>query len=370
MIFAVVIILFLYLSALLILGMGYRRESLKKAEKSEPKNRFSIIIPFRNEAENLPDLLKSLSFLKYPLQYFEIIFINDESDDNSEDIILNSQLNLEFKILQNERMSLSPKKDAILKGIDQSQFDWIVTTDADCVLPQKWLKKINDFINHFEPEMILGPVIYKKDHKPSTFFQLLDNISLQFVTRGAVGLKIPVMANGANLIYKKSVFKELEGFSGNKNIASGDDVFLLEKFRKRNPKKVIFLNSDKAIVETKPVNSWTEIINQRVRWASKTKHQKNWFVLLLGIIVTITNFLIPICFIFLIFPYPDKLFFILFIALKISADFFVLFTTKRFYKFSFNPFRFFFHNLLYSVLFPVIFFRSIKGNYNWKSRNY
>lgn len=370
MIVAIFIILFLYLTIFIILAIGYHQASLKKAKTSSPEHHFSVIIPFRNEAENLLELLKSLSLIKYPKEFFEVIFIDDESIDNSEEIIRNFRLNFDFKILKNERKTNSPKKDAVLVGINNSKYDWIVTTDADCVVPKMWLNTINDYIISFNPEMLAGPVFYKNDERNTSFFQILDNLSLQFVTRGTMGLKLPIMANGANFIYRKKTFFKLNGFEGNQDIASGDDVFLLEKFRKENPQSIVFINSYEAIVETKPVKSWTEIINQRVRWASKTKHQKNPFAMFTGIIVTATNFLVPICFLAIVLSASNKLFFGMFLIVKVLSDLMVVFTTSRFYSFKLNLFKFIPYNFLYSIIFIFIFFRSIKGTYNWKSRNF
>jgi hypothetical protein len=62
----------------------------------------------------------------------------------------------------------------------------------------------------------------------SHHFQQLDLVSLQGATIGSFGIGKGFMCNGANLAYKKSLFQELNGFR-NDTIASGDDVFLLQK---------------------------------------------------------------------------------------------------------------------------------------------
>ena len=66
---------------------GFKTMKIFPSERIHPKTRFSIIIPFRNEAENLPNLLKTIAELNYPSELFEIIFVNDASDDHSETII-------------------------------------------------------------------------------------------------------------------------------------------------------------------------------------------------------------------------------------------------------------------------------------------
>ena len=53
----------------------------------KPKTSFSIIVPFRNEAENLPKLLHTISLLDYPCDLFEVILVDDGSTDNTENIV-------------------------------------------------------------------------------------------------------------------------------------------------------------------------------------------------------------------------------------------------------------------------------------------
>jgi hypothetical protein len=70
-------------------------------------------------------------------------------------------------------------------------------------------------------------------------FQQLDLTSLQGATIGSFGLNKAFMCNGANFAYTKSLFEKLNGFDGNNKIASGDDVFLLQKAVEKFPEKFI-----------------------------------------------------------------------------------------------------------------------------------
>ncbi|MCB0465985.1 MAG: glycosyltransferase, partial [Aequorivita sp.] len=231
-------------------------------EETKPLTHISVVIPFRNEVENLPNLLKTIDKLKYPSEMFEIIFVNDASEDTSETIISAAIEKSKFsiKLIQNKRISNSPKKDAISEAIKNSNFEWIVTTDADCELPQNWLKTLDGFIQKNNPAMVCGPVIYESNGSFIENFQQLDGLSLQAVTIGSFGLSNQLLCNGANLAYQKNAFIKVNGFSGNNHIASGDDIFLLEKMKKAFPKRVQFLKSKDAIVTTKSQQKWRNII--------------------------------------------------------------------------------------------------------------
>ena len=240
MIFIFIIITIIYLCFMGSFIVGFHKIPEFKYQNSEEKTAFSILIPFRNEAKNLEKLIDSIIELNYPKELFEVIFIDDASEDDSIEIIknrfsANPNSTINFKIISNERKTKSPKKDAISLAIYKAKYDWMVTTDADCQLPTFWLDSFNDFIQKNNTQFIAAPVKYNHDNTFLYRFQILDMLSLQGATIGGFGLKKPFLCNGANLAYRKDTFIEVNGFNGNGNIASGDDIFLLEKITKLYP---------------------------------------------------------------------------------------------------------------------------------------
>jgi glycosyltransferase involved in cell wall biosynthesis len=131
----------------LILGFDKVKTFVKTDEK--PSTKFSIIVPFRNEEKNLPKLLKSISNLNYPKELFEIIMVDDFSTDTSERVYIKWRMEnglIETTLLENLRLSNSPKKDAISRAIPILKHEWVVTTDADCVVKKDWLLTLDNFI--------------------------------------------------------------------------------------------------------------------------------------------------------------------------------------------------------------------------------
>lgn len=351
---------------------GFKKVPLLSTEEIIPATQFSVVIPFRNEAENLPNLLKTINTLNYPSEMFELIFVNDASEDNSEAIISNGIERSLFSIkpIQNKRTTHSPKKDAISEAIKNSKFGWIVTTDADCELPKNWLKTLDTFIQKNNPVMVCGSVLYKSNESFIENFQQLDGLSLQAVTIGSFGLKNPMLSNGANLAYCKAAFLEVNGFSGNDHIASGDDIFLLEKMKKTFPKQVLFLKSIETIVSTKPQNSWKNVINQRIRWASKTSKQKNLTSLLLGFLVLFTNISLLALPIFMVFD-PENLFvYGSLLLFKIITDYLLLRQTSLFFNEKVVFWKFLWQPFIYAIIVLLVAFGSIRGNYTWKGRSF
>ena len=126
-------------------------------------------------------------------------------------------------------------------------------------------------------------------------------MSLIGSTIGSFGIKKPFICNGANLCYSKKIFIELNGFSGNEAIASGDDIFLLEKMIEKYPAKLHYLKIEEATVLTHSESTWRHFLNQQIRWASKSASYSNVFSKFIGIIILSENLLILITIIFAIF---------------------------------------------------------------------
>ncbi len=366
-----------YFFCMLLIFMGFLKLEKFKYQPSIGIIRFTIIIPFRNEAENLPKLVYSLQNIKYPRHLFEIIFVDDASEDDSVSILANcltSKLNVEnplnFRIIENSRFSKSPKKDAITKAVKISHFEWIVTTDADCAVPSTWLNCLDNYIQNKEVNMICGPVFYAADANFIQKFQQLDGFSLQAVTIGGFGLQKTLLCNGANLAYKKEVFQQLSGFEGNNHLASGDDIFMMEKISKAFPNSVKFIKSADMVVTTNGQKTWKAIINQRIRWASKTSKTKGFLPKLLGIIVFFINLLLIIGLFVCIFQSHFLLSYGIFILIKLGVDYVVLAQSSKFFNKQIHIFLFFKSAIIYPLLITITVIASFSGRYNWKGRNF
>lgn len=378
MIYAGFVIAVIYGILILYLSQGIDRLPIFEMKTQTYFQGFSIIVPFRNESKNLITLLKSLKDIKYPSERYEIIMVNDDSNDHSVSLIQEftaSNPDLKLIILDQKGLSRSPKKEAIKKGIEASSFEWIITTDADCTVPPKWLNALNQLINTNDPKMIVAPVTYGHDTGFLHHFQVLDFLSLQGTTMGSFGqaqkefLK-PFLCNGANLCYHKEAFKSVEGFKGNDHIASGDDVFLMEKIQEIFPGQVHFLKSSEAVVETTSQNTWKALISQRSRWASKTSAYKSIKVKMIGLLVLAYNLLLIFLFFFgFAGMVPWGSIGLLFL-IKFNLDFLLIYKTSKFFKQTDVMRSYFFSSLIHPFYTVLVSLLSLNKNYRWKERSF
>ena len=370
MIYSIILffIITVYAFFILLLAKGIKKVPYFTTEYQSSQTTFTVIVPFRNEAKFLPELLQSISELNYPKDLFEVILVDDASDDGFQ--IAN--YNFDYKVLQNVRKSNSPKKDAIEKAIQQAKYSWVITTDADCLVPENWLKTLDSFIRENHVEMVVGAVSYQTNDDFLHHFQLLEMISLQGATIGSFGIQKPFMCNGANFAYSKNLFQTLKGFEDSNHIASGDDVFLLQKAlysKVFGVSKIAYLKSHDFLVLTNPCFSFKSLINQRIRWASKTTAYKSAFAKILAVFVFLGNLSIIAGLLFCIFgiiPFWD--WYLLF-AIKIIVDFVLQYQTGKFIQP--RQIRYYlFSTLLYPFFSVGVALRSFGGKYEWKDRKH
>ncbi|WP_343321145.1 glycosyltransferase family 2 protein [Sphingobacterium multivorum] len=266
---------------------------------SEPNNTVrptmtvSVIIAARNEELNIRRTIESILGQNYPRELLELIIIDDHSDDSTS-LIVKEYEEKGVKLIQlNENGRLnSYKKLAISRAIDCCRGEIIITTDADCRMGSNWLKTV---ISTFEKEdayLQSSPVVYSEEN---SFFERLQTLEfLYLIGLGAAGIgnKKPTTCNGANLAYRKDIFKQMGGFKGIDELASGDDELFLHKVAEQYPDRITFCKSQDAVVYTDAKPDLKSFISQRRRWASKSTKYKNKGVIALGISIWFFNLLI------------------------------------------------------------------------------
>ena len=337
------------------------------------KTNFSVLIPFRNESQNLPVLLESIKKLQYKAVNFEILMVDDSSEDNSLSILKDFKKEnptITLHLLDNIRKSNSPKKDALETAIKKAKFEWIITTDADCELPKNWLKSFDAYIQNHGPKMIVAPVSYKQTNTFFNAFQVLDFLSLQGSTIGGFGIKKPFLCNGANLCYEKKTFLEINAFDGNNSIATGDDIFILEKVIQKYPEKVYYLKSEECIVKTNTATSISELLQQRVRWASKTSAYQNSFGKIVGLIVFISNLFLIFLLVMATLQHISWAFFGLAFLIKFNIDFVLLFKTATFFQQEKVLKNYVLSSIIHPFFIVLTAILSFGKGYQWKGRNF
>ncbi|HRH99538.1 MAG TPA: glycosyltransferase [Saprospiraceae bacterium] len=260
-----------------------------------PHPKVSIIIPARNEEDHILNCVRSCLNQTYPSELIEIIVIDDQSEDNTYSLLEDEIKVPGFKLMRlgvHKRTTIQgSKKKAIAYGVSHASGDIILTTDADCTVPTDWVNKFVQYAKKNEKILITGPVMVSEANGLINIFQQLDLSVNSLINAAGMHNGLHQLGSAANLMYQKASFLELSPYEDNFHIASGDDVFLIQKMKERFPQGMSFIKSKEAIVETKACTSWRELISQRLRWAGKTKYLKNYKINFIAAVVWLNRIL-------------------------------------------------------------------------------
>lgn len=288
-----------------------------------PNKEITVIIPVKNEFGNISGIIKSINNQHFPLKLIRIIFVDDCSTDDSYnkiEIEKHENPGLNIKILKSDSTG---KKAAIAFGVKNAVTDFIVTTDCDVIHSPLWLLNIAAYCETFNPKMLIGKV-FMNSFDFFGEYQALDFEGMQLIGEGMALSKKPVLCNGANLTFSRKCFLEVEGYLNNKEVNSGDDIFLMHSFLDKYGKDSIhYLNSKDSFVETNSQNDLNSFINQRIRWASKTKYYLSKNTALLGVLIFSINLGLLLSLILAISSRNSLLSFIFFLGLKSTFDYYL-----------------------------------------------
>jgi cellulose synthase/poly-beta-1,6-N-acetylglucosamine synthase-like glycosyltransferase len=339
----------------------------------------SIIITARNEERNIGACIQSILNQTYSKNKFEIVVTDDHSTDDTVSIVESFQnenimlLHLS-DFLENQELN-SYKKKSIDTALKFAKGELIVTTDADCVAPKKWLETLADFYKQKSPVFVALPVNFSDPLPTDSFlkklfkiFQSLDFMTLQGITGASVFKKIHSMCNGANLAYEKNVFFEVGGFEGIDDLASGDDMLLMHKIQKRYPHEIMFLKSKDVVVITQAAETFKEFMNQRIRWASKADRYTDRKITAVLLLVYMLNVWLLILGMYSFFNVNAFYLFLVFVLVKTLVELFFLFPVAKFFNkqkqlWWFLPAQPF--HIIYTIMAGWL---GKFGSYQWKGR--
>jgi cellulose synthase/poly-beta-1,6-N-acetylglucosamine synthase-like glycosyltransferase len=359
----------LYVAILLIYSIGWWRLPLFTSQlKPSNQLKITVLIPARNEAQNIAACLKTVVNQTYT--NFEVIVIDDHSTDATAAIAKSFGARVNVLPLQNfiTTPTNAYKKKAIEVGVAHATGELIVTTDADCTFSENWLTTIAQFYQKTNAQFIVLPVYIATNKSFISVFQSLDFTMLQGITGAAVHAGVHSMCNGANLAYTKSGFNQVNGFTGINHIASGDDMLLMHKFYQNNKNQIAYLLHPNVIATTQPVTTLRNFFAQRIRWASKANQYTDATLLPVLLIVYLTNVLLLIGGIGSFFAPAIVVPTALLLGTKIIAELLLLIPVSLFYKNTIQLVAFIFIQPLHILYTIIAGFLGKFGSYTWKNR--
>ncbi len=270
LVFYLAIIIYLCRSIIFIYGAFLERKRNLSFYPDEIINFVSIVVPSRNEENNVRQCLESIANCSYPKDKYEIIAVNDRSTDRTPEIIesLTEDIPNLVPVHITEETSnpnLRGKPGALQAGIEKAKGEIVVMTDADCTFKHTWIEAIK---NAFTDSKLTFLASFTSI-KGKNFFenmQAIEWIMLHSMASAGLAFKHPLGCYGNNISIRRDAFFEVGGyhhigFSVTEDLALIRTLVNDKKFVRYHP------HSD-SIVFTKPCNNLSELISQHHRWAT------------------------------------------------------------------------------------------------------
>ncbi len=362
MLFLTAFICSLYLLLIFLFIVGWNRISIfvptGPLKSSYP---ITVVVVCRNEELHLPKLLSCLA--QQSFQDFELIMVDDHSTDKTLEIM--KSVKGAFSDVKIINAIGHGKKAALKSGIESAKGTLIITTDGDCLPSFHWLETLSGYYKKRPVDLIICPVRLSNTDDFFSRLQLLEFTSLVASGAAATGAGMPILCNGANLMFTKKAWLRSQSDLRFEE-QSGDDIFLLQSVKKWGG-EIRFLKSESAFVSTKAAATLAEFIQQRQRWAAKAPSYTDWQLIATACIVLLVSLLIVTLLALSIYDTQYWRFLTAVVVVKLIADTTFLYSVRNFFQLQYV----WFYSLMLSLIHPfyvvgvafiAIFFKPTK----WK----
>lgn len=281
----------LYLYLILRFYFAFRKMPIAQSSIAT-EEKVSVVVAVRNEEANMTALLEALYKQKIEKEAFEVIVVDDHSEDQSAALIRSFQnLHPDFKLrYYAQKKGEWGKKAALRLALAKVKYPIIMQTDGDCLPTEHWISIGRSYFAQPQIQLLLGAVKISNCCKVREGFQAIELMSLMGSTAGAVGIKKPLMSNGSNIAFRKTALAKLSVDFYDSRHSSGDDMFLMFNLLKTfGVKSIAYAKHPEHIVQTAPELSWRALWQQRLRWVSKSGSYRNPFVIGVSLLVLLQN---------------------------------------------------------------------------------
>jgi biofilm PGA synthesis N-glycosyltransferase PgaC len=359
----------IYFLLLVLLIAGWQRAEKQPAPETGTlaNKKITVIVPFRNEAENLAGVIGDLQRQKYPPTLYEVVLCNDHSTDESASLAESAiSRTPNFRVIHSRG---DGKKQALAYAIESASGEIVATTDADCRLPENWTAAIAGAFADPSVNMVFGAVSIAPENTFFSTLQALEFSSLIGSGAATASYGFPTLSNGANLAFRRSVFFDVEGYKGNSDILSGDDEFLMRKIHRRFPGSVHFLNAAEALVFTRPQDSLRTFFSQRLRWAAKWRYNPSPGTVALALFIWTFQSTVALLFVIVPVVRRDVRTILSLLAVKFLLEYIFLSRTTKFLRVRWNWIAFLALQVLYPFYVLTVGLASNGIAYSWKQRS-
>ena len=261
--------------------LAFHKQQSVVAEHELP---VSIVICTRNNLTQLQTLLGAVAKQNYSRH--EVIVVDDRSDDDTYDYLLQASRQGAFKLVRINQTPdhINPKKYALTIGIKAARHPYLLLTDADCQpRSAEWISHMVAPL-HTGAQIVLGYSPYKRQPGVLNLLVRFDSFftALQYFSFALAGQ--PYMGVGRNLAYRRDFFFANKGFSQHAGVVGGDDDLFVNRLSGKA--QVQLALTPESFVFSDPKETFGTWFRQKLRHLSVGKHYKLADKVRLGLLIS------------------------------------------------------------------------------------
>ncbi len=354
------IISFIYLLVQLVLAAGFIR-LLRDISVSWGSAEISIVTAAKNEMSNLEGFIKAVKNIDYPAGKFELIIVDDNSVDGTfETAGKTSESSGNFKVIKAGVKSIHGKRGALLQAIKESEYPFIMVTDADCLPSPGWL---NTSSSLFEQgyEFIFGPApLIRKRNSFISSVSCMENLKNHFLSFSLASLGLPYTAAARNMGFSKEAFFKIGGYGNTLDTLSGDDDLLLREAVRNKLKIKAFYDKDAMVFSGTPL-SLSAYLNQKTRHTQSSFHYLFKHRIILGFWHLLNLFMLfsPVLMVI-------NVQFLWLIIIKLFTDAVILSDIQKKFSYNFSLPEILWYDIICEVFIMVNVFNALFRKAQWK----
>ncbi|ACF12964.1 glycosyl transferase family 2 [Chloroherpeton thalassium ATCC 35110] len=226
--------------------------------------KITVVVAARNEEKNIARTLDSLVAIDYPHDKLEIIIGDGNSEDRTAEIIEAYAKKHPFvKLLRvDQNRPIKGKANALHQAAEIAKGDYILITDADCLVQPTWAKET---VKHFTAGVGLVCGITIPEAKGLfASLQTLDWCYILGTSSAVASLGYPIGGIGNNFNLRKEAYFETGGYE--KIPFSITEDYTLFRAISNSRWKIAFPLKQETYNSTAPMESLRELYSQKQRW--------------------------------------------------------------------------------------------------------
>jgi len=357
---SIIFYILIYVSVVLKISFDDFKKLISKDNSNIKSTSISIIVPTKNEERNINNLIAALKNLDYPEANYEVIIVDDNSNDDTFNLANNLTNKLaNFTVFRATDKKYDRKRGALDYGILRTKHPNIALTDADCMPEKNWLMYLSSkFIASCD--LVFGIAPFYQTNNLVNKVSCYENFRNSLLAISAANYGFAYTASARNFGFKKDAFEKIGGYKNTTETISGDDDLLLREAVKKGL-KVCTLTTPGSFVYSETKKTFKEYFSQRARHTQTSFHyqlKQKLFLSLWHLINLVFLFSPALTFI-------DKIFILPFL-IKILFDTATAVVYQRKFGYRFLMFEVICLQFIYEIFLIVHFIRAKFGKIEWK----